>query len=71
MASVTALLHAEAQEPDSKIHLTQLAGHYMTKKSLLAVQDLHAAGLQGTAFLSESSTSSNNNIIIKTLSSMS
>ena len=52
------LQEAKTQEYDSTEYLSQLAGHYITLKSLLAVQDLHVDSLQGTAFLDLSSTAS-------------
>ncbi len=45
------LQDAKTQEKDSTEYLSQLAGHYITLQSLLAVQDLHVDSLQGTAFL--------------------
>ena len=45
------LQDAKIQEKDSTEYLSQLAGHYITLQSLLAVQDLHVDSLQGTAFL--------------------
>ena len=45
------LQDAKTQDKDSTEYLSQLAGHYITLQSLLAVQDLHVDSLQGTAFL--------------------
>jgi len=45
------LQDAKTQEKDSTEYLSQLAGHYITLQSLLALQDLHVDSLQGTAFL--------------------